>query len=82
MTTLETGRNQEETDSEYALRIAVSSLEHKLDHLDDQLHSITRFLAKFEPFLDRYAPLIETYADPGKGVRSFLARGARGKHQQ
>lgn len=65
MTITETGSNHPETVSNDAVLLAIAGLEHRLDHLDDQMHRLMQFL-------DRYEHLIEKYSSPGKAIASYL----------
>lgn len=65
MTAVKTDGNAEETlsDLERVIR--------HLDHIDEQVHRLTRFLDKWEPRL-------EQFANPGASIRGYLG-GRRGR---
>ena len=59
----------------FRIEAHIDRLEAKLDHADEQLHSLVRVIDEHRPLLARAAAL----ADPGAKVRAMLhPRKARG----
>lgn len=71
MTTLKTNGNAPETLSDIEI-LDTESIVRRLDHLDEQLHRITRFIDMWEPRLERYA-------NPGAAIRAYLPGGKHGR---
>ncbi len=69
MAATETTGNPPETLSDHdVLMVTLDRLERKLDHIDESLHELTRFIDAHKPALARGLALM----DPGAKVRSML----------
>jgi hypothetical protein len=69
MATPKTSGNPTETLSDHdVLMVTLDRLERKLDHIDEGLHELTRFIDLHKPALARGLALM----DPGAKVRAML----------